>query len=57
MNDYSEEEIQATWYNDDDFRLMHEEISLTIKLVVSGKPMNKKSYCSRGLKFATPELS
>ena len=57
MNDYSEEEIQATWYNDDDFRLMHEEISFTIKLVVSGKPMNKKAYCSRGLEFATPKLS
>jgi hypothetical protein len=56
INDYTDDEIQATWYNHDEMRAIHDEINVTVQFVFSGKTLNKKDFSFRGLEFATAEL-
>jgi hypothetical protein len=38
-------------------RAIHDEINVTVQLVFSGKPINKKELSFWGLEFAAAELS
>jgi hypothetical protein len=56
INDYTDNEIQATWYNHDKMHAIHDEINVTVQLVFSGKPINKKDFSLWGLEFATAKF-
>jgi hypothetical protein len=57
INDYTDDEIQATWYNHDEICAIHDEINVTVQRVSCGKPLNKKQFSFRGLEFVTSELA
>jgi hypothetical protein len=56
INEYTDDEVQATWYNKDETRAIHDEIHVTVQLVLSGKPIDKKELSFRGLEFVTGEF-
>ena len=52
-NNYSDDEIEATWFNDADFQRIRKEIEITVDLMESGEKIDESKYCSRGLESYT----
>lgn len=48
------EEIQATWYGGEEFKIIKQSLIPTIRLMMAKKPIDKNQECSRGLEFRTP---
>jgi hypothetical protein len=55
INDYSEEEIQASWLNNADMRRIRGEIRCTVEMMNRGGTINEDEYCRRGLEYRTSE--
>ena len=53
INNYSDDEITATWFNETDFQRIHQEISVTVQMMERSEPIDHNKYCSRGLEFRT----
>ena len=55
INNYTEDEINATWYNESDYHQIREEIEFTADLINLGF-LNDDSvaYSRRGLEYQTP---
>jgi hypothetical protein len=55
VNDYSEEEIQATWLNAADMQRIRREIRCTVQLMQWGSSFEEIEYSRRGLEYGTRE--
>jgi hypothetical protein len=55
INDYSEEEIQASWLNAADMRRIRGEIRYTIAMMNRGGTIDEDKYSRRGLEYRTNE--
>ena len=61
LDDYTTEEIQATWYARTEMKQIREDVRLTVKLMdeglLSSKDNEDSEYCTRGLECRTSRLS
>jgi hypothetical protein len=58
LKEYSEEEIEATWYTDIDLSFIREECVVTIEKMTGRKLLVEDGMlCSRGLEYMTPKGS
>ena len=58
INNYTDEEIEATWYSDSDYAMMKADNRYTAQLFVSGMVQgDDDQYCRRGLESYTPDGS
>ena len=53
INNYSDDEVEATWYGDSDFQRIHDEINYTVDLIEKSEHIDTSKYCTRGLEFRT----
>ena len=53
INDFSEQEIQATWLSRDDLMRIRQEIDFTVDLIEKGADIDEETYSRRGLEFRT----
>ena len=54
LSEYTKEEIEASWYSNEDFRRIHVGNSKQIDKLNHRVQLKDKKYCSRGLEGATP---
>ena len=57
LNDYTDEEIQASWLNQDDMVRIRQDRRCTLEIIRNGGEWDDSKYCRRGLEYATPEAS
>ena len=57
INDYTQREIEATWYSKADMEPIRREILQTVQLMESGRTadIDDVIYCQRGLEFRTEQ--
>lgn len=53
INNYSDEEIHATWLDESDFQRIRGEIDLTVHLMETGGHIESDKQCTRGLESRT----
>ena len=53
INNYSDDEIEATWFGDIDFDRIRKEIAYTVDLMETLKVVDENKYSTRGLEFRT----
>lgn len=54
VNDYTQDEVHACWYNHEEREAMQENARVAAKLVLGGKlRQDTKEFCRRGVEFAT----
>ena len=57
LNDYSEQEISQCWYSTDEYNKIRRDCWYQIEALNSGKTLNGRKYCSRGLEAHTTDGS
>jgi hypothetical protein len=57
INDYSAEEIQATWLNAADMQRIRREMRYTVQMMKFGSSFDENEYSIRGLEHGTSEGS
>ena len=55
LNDYTEAELEACWYNDDEYRQIKKDCIKIVKKMQQGKRINTRKYSVRGLEKYTGE--
>ena len=53
INDYSDKEIEATWFDQADFDRIHKEVHFIVELMEKIEHIDEDKYCTRGLEFRT----
>ena len=53
LSEYTPEEIEATWYSDEEYDQISRQCQKQIRKLNEGKTLRDKKYCSRGLEGAT----
>ena len=54
INDYSEREIKATWYTEEDLEDVIAECITTVRKMVKKEGFDERVFCERGLEYKTP---
>ena len=57
LNEYSEQEISQCWYSTDEYAKIRRECWYQIEALNSGKTLDGRRYCSRGLEGHTTDGS
>jgi hypothetical protein len=54
--DYTSEEMQATWYDSEEFEDMTSEVQRTVQMIAKGQRLDESScHCERGIESKTPQ--
>lgn len=54
IDDFTEEQIEATWYTEYDLNIIRAACITTVRQMVFKKTINEETDCTRGLEFKTP---
>ena len=55
INNYSLEEIEASWYDQADFQRMRDEDDVIVQMMEKRQTIDEAKYCTRGLEFRTTQ--
>ena len=55
LDNYTEAETQASFYQSEDYKKINRDIRFTLDLIESGLPIEDMEFCRRGIEFKTSE--